>query len=144
MTKWSLQEQWPFLSVWFCSIGVDILEDNLVVFYYLSASEIWSDKRDGLWWGGTTVSSSLAFTTLVLMCTDFIDNWNICTIEWWLESKKSLRPYLLFEQLWITRPWTLYINNEITYMFGPWMNSMTIPVLIKHFQQETYMWLNFI
>ena len=24
--------------------------DILVVFYYLSASEIWSDKRVGLWW----------------------------------------------------------------------------------------------
>jgi hypothetical protein len=24
--------------------------DNLVVFYYLSTSEIWLDKRCGLWW----------------------------------------------------------------------------------------------
>ena len=24
--------------------------DNLLVFYYPSASEIWSDDRDGLWW----------------------------------------------------------------------------------------------
>ena len=24
---------------------------NLVVFYYLGASEIWLDKRGGLWWG---------------------------------------------------------------------------------------------
>ena len=24
--------------------------DNLLVFYYLSASEIWSDKRGGFWW----------------------------------------------------------------------------------------------
>ena len=24
--------------------------DNLLVFYYLSASKIWPDKRGGLWW----------------------------------------------------------------------------------------------
>ena len=33
--------------------GVASLEgDNLVVFYYLSVSEIWPDKRDGLSGGG--------------------------------------------------------------------------------------------
>ena len=26
--------------------------DNLVVFYYLSASGIWPDKKGGLWWEG--------------------------------------------------------------------------------------------
>jgi len=26
--------------------------DNLVVFYYLTASEIWPDKRGGLWLEG--------------------------------------------------------------------------------------------
>jgi hypothetical protein len=26
--------------------------DNLEVFYFLTASEIWPDNRDGLWWGG--------------------------------------------------------------------------------------------
>jgi len=32
---------------------VAFLEGNyLVVFYFSSASEIWSDKRDGFWWEG--------------------------------------------------------------------------------------------
>ena len=26
-----------------------LMEDNLVVFYYLSASEIWRDKKGGIW-----------------------------------------------------------------------------------------------
>jgi hypothetical protein len=35
-------KKWPLC-------GVASLEgDNLVVYYYLSASEIWPDKRDGL------------------------------------------------------------------------------------------------
>jgi hypothetical protein len=30
---------------------VDTLEgDNIVVYYYFSVSEIWPDKRGGLWW----------------------------------------------------------------------------------------------
>jgi hypothetical protein len=33
--------------------GVTSLEeDKLVVFYYFSAFDIWSDKRGGLWWEG--------------------------------------------------------------------------------------------
>ena len=33
--------------------GVTSLDwDNLVVFYYLSASGIWPDKKGGLWWEG--------------------------------------------------------------------------------------------
>ena len=26
-----------------------LMEDNLVVFYHLSASEIWRDKKGGIW-----------------------------------------------------------------------------------------------
>jgi hypothetical protein len=34
--------------------GVASLErDNLVAFYILGVSEIWPDKRDGLWWKGS-------------------------------------------------------------------------------------------
>ena len=32
--------------------GASIERDNYVVFYYLCACEIWSEKRSGLWWEG--------------------------------------------------------------------------------------------
>jgi hypothetical protein len=31
-------------------ILISLKGDNLVVFYYLTAFEIWLDKMDGLWW----------------------------------------------------------------------------------------------
>jgi hypothetical protein len=38
MNKWSIKRV------------ASLAGDNLVVFYYLSTSEIWLDKRCGLWW----------------------------------------------------------------------------------------------
>ena len=41
--------------------GVVSLEgDNLVVFYYLSASESWSDKKDVLWLEGPVARETTA------------------------------------------------------------------------------------
>jgi hypothetical protein len=36
---------WPDMRGWSLVGG-----DNLVVFYYLSSSELWHDKRGGFWW----------------------------------------------------------------------------------------------
>jgi len=38
--------------------------DNLVLFYYLSASEIWHDKRGRLWWEG---SYKMDITALIFL-----------------------------------------------------------------------------
>ena len=37
-------KKWPFKRL------VSIERDHLVVFYFPNASEIWPDKRDGIWW----------------------------------------------------------------------------------------------
>ena len=54
-------------------------EDNLVEFYYLSASEIWPDKMDGLQWEmsykrGTTVYCNFGtnLSTGLLNCSMFL------------------------------------------------------------------------
>jgi hypothetical protein len=35
---------------------------HLVVFYYFSKSEIWSEKRGGLWWEGACKRGATVFT----------------------------------------------------------------------------------
>jgi hypothetical protein len=54
-------------------------EDNLVVFYYLRSSEIWTDKRGSLWWEwpykrGTTVCKRIEISILfVKICFSGIE-----------------------------------------------------------------------
>jgi hypothetical protein len=37
-------------------------EDNLLIIYYLSASEIWPDKRGSLWWEWPIKRGTTGFT----------------------------------------------------------------------------------
>ena len=43
----------PFAITGFIRGVASLERDNLVAFYILGVSEIWPDKRDGLWWKGS-------------------------------------------------------------------------------------------
>jgi len=42
-------------------------QDNLLVFYYLSASEIRPDKTGDLWWGQTYKRGNTVYRMMLLM-----------------------------------------------------------------------------
>jgi hypothetical protein len=46
---------------------VSLEGDNLVVFYYLSTSEIWLDKRSDLWWEGPYKRETIVLGTFSVM-----------------------------------------------------------------------------
>jgi hypothetical protein len=53
---------------------VSLEVDNLVPFYYLSTSEIWADKRGGLWWvwpdkRGSTLPKFIHYDPLTCLST---------------------------------------------------------------------------
>jgi hypothetical protein len=52
MNKWSIKRV------------ASLAGDNLVVFYYLSTSEIWLDKRCGLWWEEPYKRETTVYTNL--------------------------------------------------------------------------------
>ena len=54
---------WPDMRGWSLVGGV-----NLVVFYYLSSSELWHDKRGGFWWEGPYKKGT---TYIVIALPDF-------------------------------------------------------------------------
>ena len=67
--------------------------NNLVAFYCVSTSNIWPDKRDGLWWEGLYKEGTTVYSTPMLYLPPFEPNYNLVIIEgeiyiqttWYLE-----------------------------------------------------------
>jgi hypothetical protein len=99
----STRETTPFLKSGLINGVVSLVDNNLVVFYYLSASEIWRDKRDGLSWG-------LQFSSILS------SRW-ILTLAWqdgWPLVKEALKDgyYFILKFLWSNCMQFYFMSNE--------------------------------
>ena len=106
---------------------VSLMDNNLVVFYYLSASEIWPDKRDGLFWG-------LQFSSILS------SRW-ILTLAWqdgWPLVKEALKDgyYFILKFLWSNcMQLTHHINQKLTLF-----HKRGSSVLAPHLPTELEIW----
>jgi hypothetical protein len=99
------------------------VEDNLVLFYYLSASKIWPDKRGGLWWqrpdknGGRGLIRGVAFggRGLIRMVA-FVTLWS-------LVSGDTLLVFLYY--LVASDIWPYKRGTTLLCVFGEKQNFMT-------------------
>ena len=113
-----IMKTWPYKMV------ASPEEDNLIVFYYLLASEIWPHQKGGLWWEGPnkrrTIIANISLKSKNKKSLIVNYNFLIFCHSWYLLSIKTFLDLLCKADLHLSfllpwKPWNrrgLKINNS--------------------------------